>query len=435
VRLRAGVAVALAAVMIVGAGGVAVGSSLMRSAPRSERRGDPWARYQTAVLPGSGPQFAFRRVGYALSAAPSNGFDGNLSSPDGLDLYWPSPTVLVTHDGGRRWQRSLTVRGGFWDVDAVDRDYAWAVGVTGLFRTQDGGLRWQRVTEPRQPLVRVAFIGSRRGFGLTLDGALVETSDAGRSWTKGSLRARGDALCAQQRETVLVATPSGAIWRSVDGGRRFARTAAGFAHLRYFSAWFSDLECTGARATELTQALCGALETECGTEQRSYVRQTDDRGRRWAVVFAQRAAGSDGGGVHSSPPAALRLPLERAAPAGAGACLVGYSFNAPAELQVSCSGKARGGWRSAVTPRLPLPVGNTTVEVQGIDFHGADDGWMMVDEYSVTGRGGPSGTRARTEIWATWDAGRLWHPIYRTRAYSWRYCSALGGICWRSPFS
>jgi hypothetical protein len=101
--------------------------------------GDPWRAYQTQVIPGGGVQLTSARVGFALSGQPIYGLDQNLSSPGAPMLAWPSPSVMVTSDGGRQWTRSLAAPGGFWGVDAIGANDVWAVGVTALYRSVDGG--------------------------------------------------------------------------------------------------------------------------------------------------------------------------------------------------------------------------------------------------------------------------------------------------------
>jgi hypothetical protein len=137
-----------------------------RSRAARHRGRDPWNAYETAVNPGSTLQPASPRVVFALSWEPTEGFDGNLTTPSGITLAWPSPSVVETRDGGRHWTRSLSAHGGFWGVDVLDPNRAWAVGVTGLYRTVDGGIRWQPAAEPHRALVRVAFTSPTNGFGL-----------------------------------------------------------------------------------------------------------------------------------------------------------------------------------------------------------------------------------------------------------------------------
>jgi hypothetical protein len=168
--------------------------------PTSQTSSRPvWSAYATSVDPGSRVGLASARTGLALSWQPTPGLDDNLASPAGLDLAWPSPSILVTHDGARSWSRSLTIPGGFWGLDTLNAADAWAIGVARLYRTIDAGRTWQRLHEAREPLVRVAFRTPTRGFGLTVSGRLVETNDSGRSWQAGRLQTRGVALCGPDR--------------------------------------------------------------------------------------------------------------------------------------------------------------------------------------------------------------------------------------------
>jgi hypothetical protein len=148
VGLRAiSVLVGLAAILVAGGDSVAAGGRMTLSpwsqhaalSARVSATGNPWDAYETSVDPGGAVQLASRLVGFSLSWEPTSGLDQNLSAPAGLVLAWPSPSVLVTRDGARRWTRSLSVRGGFWGIDVLDVDDVWAVAVTGLYRTVDGG--------------------------------------------------------------------------------------------------------------------------------------------------------------------------------------------------------------------------------------------------------------------------------------------------------
>lgn len=189
-------------------GGVADGTGVSRSSVRLQRLGtsaDPWNAYETSVMPGEEILRSSARVGLSLSGEPTNGFDGNLSAPGGVILSWPSPAILVTHDGSRHWSGSLSAPGGFWGLDVLGAKRAWAVGVTGLYRTVNEGLAWQKLREPSEPLVRVAFADPRTGFGVTVKGKLVESRDSGGSWRASRWSGTGEALCALDSRVAIVA--------------------------------------------------------------------------------------------------------------------------------------------------------------------------------------------------------------------------------------
>lgn len=303
---------------------------------------------------------ASARVGFSLLGEPTNGLDSNLSAPDGLTLAWPSPSVLVTRDGARRWRRSLAARGGFWGLDVLDANHAWAVGVTGLYRTVDRGRHWERAGEPTKALVRVAFAGPRSGFGLTLTGRLVKSRDSGSSWRASAWHGRGEALCAPKPGLVVVAGEHGGIWRSGDGGQNFRRVAPGFAHAEQLSDWYSDLSCQGSDAVEFAQAFC---EAACGGEVDSRVRQTTDGGLDWRPIVSQNAGA---GGVRTRPASGPPALIDRASEVGTGGvCLVGSSSTRQATVAISCRVHAGEPYRTAIVPRLPFRAREASVVVQG----------------------------------------------------------------------
>jgi photosystem II stability/assembly factor-like uncharacterized protein len=377
-------------------------------------------------MPGSGVQLASARRGFSLLGEPTNGFDGNLSAPDGLILAWPSPSVLVTGDGARRWTRSLSVRGGFWGLDVLDPSHAWAVGVAGLYGTVDGGKHWERAGELPKALVRVAFGGPRRGFGLTLTGRLVKSDDSGSSWRGSVWHGRGEALCAPKPGVVVVADRSGGLWRSGNGDRSWRRVAAGIAHVEQLSDWYPDMSCQGSNAVQLAQAFC---EAACGGEVDSRVRQTTDGGLDWQAILSQSAGA---GGVHSDPASGPRVLIDRAAAVGSrGVCLVGSAYSGPATVAISCRTHAGEAYRTATVPRLPFPPStHTGVAFQGLDFLNAKTGWLLLDEYTTAGT--PTTSQAKTEIWSTHDGGRTWRATYVSPPYRGRWCSKLHtSTCWR----
>jgi hypothetical protein len=359
---------------------------------------------------------ASARTGLALSWQPTPGLDDNLASPAGLDLAWPSPSILVTHDGARSWSRSLTIPGGFWGLDTLNAADAWAIGVARLYRTIDAGRTWQRLHEAREPLVRVAFRTPTRGFGLTVSGRLVETNDSGRSWQAGRLQTRGVALCGLRNGASIVADQTGAIWHTSDGGLSWQQVALPLPHLRDFSQWWTDLSCQGASASEISRAFCMALVAECGTQVVTEVRNASSAAGTWDLVLTQRAADRNAGGVHDNPSSVLDVPLEGAAASAAnGLCLIGYPFGPPAGVEISCGiGQAAARVR-ATLPSLPLRSKNAFVLEQGMDIAPSGDGWVVLDEYTAAAR--PSGAKAQTAVWATGDRGRTWRTVYQSRPY------------------
>jgi hypothetical protein len=334
------------------------------------------------------------RVGFALSGQPLNTLDGRLSTPDGMTVAWPSAMVLATRDGGRHWRSSLSAPGGFWGVQFSDARHGWAVGVTSLYRTVDGGSRWRHIGEPAKALMRVAFRGATAGYGLTVQGRLVATSDGGMSWHASRWHGRGDALCVTGGEEFLIADQNAGLWRSRGGG--WVRVAAGFARVRGFSPWWPDLSCEDKNAVALDLAYC---EAACGGGVMSRSRQTLDDGRTWRTVGRQfgELAGLRG------PP----IIVHAAAFGDRGVCFVGYTT---AAVVVKCRKANRAG-RDALVPHLPFRGARTSIILQGIDFLGTTAGWLLIDQ--STGAATPRQSRTQTQVWTTRDSGSSWQASYR----------------------
>jgi hypothetical protein len=437
--LLAAASVAGGIALVAGEGGGSRSGSRFSGQPRSRPsgatrsqqasvHGNAWRAYETTVVPGGRLQFASIEVGYALSWAPTNGFDDNLSSPGGLILNWPSPSVLVTRDSGRHWRRSLSAPGGFWGVSVVSPSQAWAVGVTRLYRTLDGGQSWRRVGEPTKPLVRVAFANTTTGVGLTTKGRLVVSSDGGSSWLPASWSGRGSALCASPSGAILLANQVGAIWRSGNGGETWQQTARGFRHIDQFYGWPTDISCRGSNVVEFSQAFCAAA---CGGGQLARVRQSTDGGRTWRLI-----AGHQGAPYRLDTKASASSStwtLVQAVPLGTGGvCLVPYPY-ARAALVISCRASPRTRFRRAIVPSLPFGSSPSPVVVQSLDFLTGRTGWIEVDKLNSAQM---PRTEAKTEVWMTDDGGLTWHVAYATPGY-YGACrtNPRGRFCWRPRLS
>jgi photosystem II stability/assembly factor-like uncharacterized protein len=112
---------------------------------------------------------------------------------DAVHTAYPGGVLVATDDGGRTWES----RSAPCDVQAVcatDRDKAWLVTGTELYRTHDGGGVWQPVLSPsswRTPGGYLQCSGPgaawllRRGSNGAmqhLDYVVYHTSDDGRTW-------------------------------------------------------------------------------------------------------------------------------------------------------------------------------------------------------------------------------------------------------------
>jgi hypothetical protein len=389
---------------------------------------EPGPEYETEVLPNGGVEIVSAQVGFALSGEPSPGFDGGVGSPGGLDITWPSPSVLVTHDGARHWTRSLAAPTGFWGIDALNTNDVWAVGVTALYRSVDGGRTWQSAHEASKSLVRVAFTSPSAGFGLTVKGRLVQTVNAGESWTASSWHGQGFALCPMYGGAMLVADETGGIWRSAGGDSGWSQVAPGFAYIQQYYGWPTQLSCQGSNAVEMSSAFC---EASCGGGFAVNVRQTTDDGFAWQTTETE-----DGGPnpTVSQPVSGLGELGDAVAVGVSGVCMVsGYGIEEETIGIVCPSPTGTGYWKAAL-PYQPFGREREQATVQGIDFLNASTGWLVLDGV----RGQNSTVSARTEIWATSNGGLTWRlayltPIYRAINCPGAYLPDDDPQCWRTP--
>lgn len=360
---------------------------------------DRFRSFETGVNPGSGVQFVSREVGFALSGESDAEIDEHLSAgAGGTMLAWPSPAVLVSRDGGGSFTQSLSVPDGFWGLDFSGPKHGWAVGVNRLYRTVDGGTGWVLADEPSRPLVRVAFADSTSGFGLTVNGRVVTTSDGGSHWRQTAWDGRGSAICTTNPRRAIMADESGGLWLTHDSGARWTRVAAGFAHVEQFGWWWPELSCRGANAVESAYAFC---EAACeGVD--SHIRQTVDGGLSWKQILRPDA------GPFSLSKARLgtygAVLGGTVVLGGGGICLLGAES---ASVLIRCLPSGLG--HNANAPRLSLPhVAETAV--LGGDFISANVGWVLIADSTAADT--PRQARETTEVWTTENRGRTWRASY-----------------------
>ncbi|HBV57991.1 MAG TPA: hypothetical protein DEB73_01880 [Candidatus Magasanikbacteria bacterium] len=103
-------------------------------------------------------------------------------------------TVLKTTDGGNSWTSvgGLSSSVNLYDVDVVDQNTAWAVGLQGssgiVLKTTNGGNTWV-MQFPQTPadipkLNSVFFFDTFTGFAVGLSGTIWQTTDGGTNWVE-----------------------------------------------------------------------------------------------------------------------------------------------------------------------------------------------------------------------------------------------------------
>lgn len=229
------------------------------------------------------------------------------AEPDGEAIYLGAHDGLhVTRDRGETWTTRATIAGGVWSID-VARDHVVAGAAGAIYVSRDRGRTW------RASMLTGAAIGAR---------------------------VLGVACDRKQPARVLAAIDHAGVWRSDDGGARFA--------------------VVGDRGAVHAIAVAGGGVLEVG---RDGVRRDDDAvaidggpydGRSLAValdapdlVFVGAAAGDRGvilrsrdGGLHFQPielPIALTAPVAAVALAASDRCrIAAVSERGQLVLSVDC---------------------------------------------------------------------------------------------------
>ncbi|MBV9282529.1 MAG: hypothetical protein JOZ41_20825 [Chloroflexi bacterium] len=150
--------------------------------------------------------------------------------------------VLVSHDGGRRWQAHLVAPEGIYAVTAEPGKPAHilAAGAGGLFRSVDAGLHWQRrLSLPNS--AGAAFVWRSGSHNVVFAGAVAGapggstevyvSRDGGESWRVfgGAFDSNGGIMSLSDTppDTLHAGTMGHAVWSATLSGGRWRRTAAG----------------------------------------------------------------------------------------------------------------------------------------------------------------------------------------------------------------
>ena len=274
----------------------------------------------------------------------------------------------------------VEVRAPIIGISAVDRARAWAITGDGfVLRTSDGH-RWSRLGAPH--LNRIQFVDARVGFGLTRDGVLVVSGNAGGSWVQGRSPGLVQSECFATRQLGWVAR-GGSVWTTHEGGRRWMR-----ARLRPSTA-LPELGCRGRDVWVLFSEGAAA-----GTEGYHVFRSLDG-GSTWRAVHAS--------------PFQRRLPaisnyagpfsvLGHGAAVFTGSCAPCGGFGTASVVRTVDGGAS---FRRSTPFHGYRPA--------ALSFVDASRGWLLSG-----GRVGSAGPANLGLLWRTVDGGRHWRLVYRS---------------------
>jgi photosystem II stability/assembly factor-like uncharacterized protein len=127
--------------------------------------------------------------------------------------------LLGTTDGGTF---RVELRGPIIGISAFDRARAWAITRTGFVARTSDGSHWTLLGAPH--LFQLQFVDARVGYGLTRDGELVRSGDAGMSWPHARAPGLVQSECFASRQVGWV-TRGGTVWATRTGGQSWTRTS------------------------------------------------------------------------------------------------------------------------------------------------------------------------------------------------------------------
>jgi photosystem II stability/assembly factor-like uncharacterized protein len=167
----------------------------------------------------------------------------------------------------------LETRAPIIGISAFDRARAWALTGDGFVLRTSDGRHWSRLGAPH--LFRAQFVDARIGFGMTRDGVLVRSEDAGKTWRHGKSPGPVQSECFSTRVDGWVAR-GGTVWTTRDGGAGWFRT-----RLRSGPQEVPDLGCSEGGAWVVFHEGAAA-----GTEGYHVFRSLG--GAPWRAVYASR---------------------------------------------------------------------------------------------------------------------------------------------------
>jgi photosystem II stability/assembly factor-like uncharacterized protein/subtilisin-like proprotein convertase family protein len=155
--------------------------------------------------------------------------------------------ILHTADGGKTWEKQLTIPDILNCVDFINKTEGWAVGANGIIKhTTNGGYSWKTQTSPLYgQLNAVCFVDENNGWIVSRDnwGEIVHTTDGGSTWirqTPPTHNALVDVFFINADKGWIVGMDS-TILRTTDGGQTWLRCDLVVSNNHFFrSVYFID---------------------------------------------------------------------------------------------------------------------------------------------------------------------------------------------------
>lgn len=297
---------------------------------------------------------------------------------------------------------------GVDDVAFVDRRDGWlaasncTMGAVQLYRTWDGGRSWHSLGRPAGhncsagATTFLSFIGVRHGWMETVSptgpvGALLETSDGGRSWKQiatGPAIAPGRWLpCLAPIRFVSLSTGwigrcdefRGGAFSTRDGGRRWKRAAIAIGDARFDLPWFDGRN--GVDAATVGTRPAG----EKGHTRAVVFSVTHDGGRVWTTRSTRPIA--------SCPLTAYNTSIWPASPVNGRVWWIVSGRGRPTAQRTTDGGRT---WRTNSASGLPT----RPCSVLNVSAAGSKAAWVVarVNDHS-------------TALFRTIDGGHQWRRV------------------------
>jgi photosystem II stability/assembly factor-like uncharacterized protein len=250
------------------------------------------------------------------SAAPSGvvpaGIPGLASiQMVGSRLGWAvgSHAIYATTDG-THWTKQYASSEDFVGVDFISTTTGWVVGGQTLLGTTDGGRSWHQLGEARQLIRSVHFINTNQGWGISggnelvmhgvlipgSGGTIVVSNDGGHSWVDLNSPADPQSVCFSDAAHGWLATQSGTVYRSQNGGQTWSQSLQMARSQPGLSGW-ARVECAAPSALWVQWAPGGGAAGHS-----PYVVYATTNGQTWRTVMAEPGTiGNELPGVPAGP--------------------------------------------------------------------------------------------------------------------------------------